>query len=143
MVLAPFIAEHSSHILFDGYELENLRKKGTRYEQLAALYLRQHGVRIVRRNFHDGRKGEIDLIGDDHGTLVFVEVKYRSGRSSGYAEEAVTPAKQRTIWNTAKYYLCRYRIPEDRPMRFDVVAISDTDVTGQVYVRWIRNAFSV
>lgn len=121
--------------------MTNLRRKGERYEQIAALYLMQHGVRILERNFHDGRKGEIDLVGEDHGTILFIEVKYRAGHDAGYAEEAVTPFKQRTICQTARYYLCRNPRYYNRNMRFDVVAIEDTDTPGRIHIRWIRNAF--
>lgn len=119
----------------------NRRGTGSKYEQLAAMYLMNQGVQILYRNFRDGRKGEIDLVADDHGTLVFIEVKYRSGHTSGYAEESVTPFKQRTIRSTARYYICRYGVPETRPMRFDVIAMEGTNTPGRVRVRWIRDAF--
>lgn len=122
--------------------MENRRRKGSVYERLAAIYLQNQGLRILHRNFHDGRKGEIDLVCDDRGTLVFAEVKYRKRHTAGYAEEAVTPLKQRTICNTARYYVCRYHIEDTRPMRFDVIAIEDTDTPGRVHIRWIRNAFA-
>lgn len=123
--------------------LENRRRKGSQYERLAARFLMQQGVRILDFNFHDGKKGEIDIIGDDNGTLIFVEVKYRSSHSAGYAEEAVTWTKRKTICQTARYYLCRHGIGDTRPMRFDVIAINGTSVEGQVHVRWIRNAFEM
>lgn len=123
--------------------MANLRRKGELYEQLASQYLQRHGVRILDRNFHDGRRGEIDIVGEDHGTIIFVEVKYRAGHDAGYAEEAVTPYKQSTICQTARYYLCRKPYYYNRNMRFDVVAIEDTDVQGQVHIRWIRNAFQM
>lgn len=123
--------------------MANLRRKGERYERIAALYLEQNGLRILHRNFHNSKRGEIDLVADDAGALVFVEVKYRKSYAAGYAEEAVTAVKQRTIIEAARFYLCRYGIPDARPMRFDVVAIQDTDVRGQVHIKWIRDAFQV
>lgn len=121
--------------------MENRRRRGEQYERIAALYLRQNGLRILDHNFHNSKKGEIDLIADDAGTLVFVEVKYRSSHAAGYAEEAITLTKQRTICEAARFYLCRYRIPDTRPMRFDVIAIQNTHVKGQVHIKWIRDAF--
>ena len=55
------------------------RAVGTHYEEEAARYLEQQGYQILERNFFS-RYGEIDLIAKDEDTLVFVEVKYRSGR---------------------------------------------------------------
>lgn len=105
------------------------------------MFLVRHGVRILDLNFRDGKRGEIDIVGDDGGTLIFVEVKYRSSNKAGYAEESVTWTKQRTICKTARYYLCRYAIDDTRPMRFDVIAINGTETEGQVHVKWIRDAF--
>lgn len=121
--------------------MQNRRRRGEQYERIAALYLEQNGLRILDRNFHNSKKGEIDLIADDAGTLVFIEVKYRSGHTAGYAEEAVTLAKQRTICEAARFYLCRYRIPDTRPMRFDVIALQDTQTKGRIHIKWIRDAF--
>lgn len=120
--------------------MPNLRAIGSIEEQAAASFLEQHGCRIVDRNFHDGRSGEIDLIAQDEGTLVFVEVKYRSTDRCGRPEEAVTAAKQRTICRTAQFYLIRRGTGMDCPIRFDVVAIQPAG-NGQLHVRWIRDAF--
>lgn len=116
-------------------EPENLRAKGTDYEALASAYLKRHGMRIVAQNFRSGRTGEIDIIGWHAGFLVFVEVKYRKTSSKGSATEAVTPAKQRQICNVADYYRCRYHIPTETPVRYDVIAIQGEELT------WLRNAF--
>lgn len=120
--------------------MRNYRKTGAAAEQLAASFLEEHGVRIVSRNFRRGRNGEIDLVGRDQNTLVFVEVKYRGSEESGTPEEAVTFSKQRTICRTADYYRYRHRIPEDTPIRFDVVAIRRAD-EHRAAIHWIRNAF--
>lgn len=95
--------------------------------------MKKQGLQIVDKNFRC-RSGEIDLIARDHEYLVFVEVKYRSSRSSGYASEAVNSMKQRRISRAARFFLLRYGYGEP-PCRFDVVAID-----GQK-IQWIQNAF--
>jgi len=55
---------------------------GDQGEAYAADYLRQNGYRILTRNYRT-KVGEIDLIADDHGTLVFIEVKTRRGMHYG------------------------------------------------------------
>ncbi len=112
----------------------NKRETGTRYEALAAEYLEENDVRIIKRNYRD-RRGEIDIIGLHQGYLVFFEVKYRKNASSGSASEAVGPHKQRQICRTADRFLFSNEIPLDSPVRFDVVAIDGNEIT------WIRNAF--
>lgn len=120
--------------------MRNFRREGGAAEKLAGMFLEQNGVRILERNFRSGRRGEIDLVGLDGRTLVFFEVKFRKNEKSGAPEEAVTPAKQRTICRTADYYRCRYQIPEDQPVRFDVVALRPAE-EKKVSCHWIRNAF--
>ena len=112
----------------------NRRALGTRYEELAAGYLRDRGLRVLERNYRT-RFGEIDLIAEDAGTLVFVEVKYRSGAGKGAPEEAVGRAKQAVIRRQAWAYLAAKGLNDLTPCRFDVIAVLGDRV------RWIRNAF--
>lgn len=100
----------------------NNRASGTSAEYLAAEFLTDKGMRIIKRNFHFGRVGEIDIIAQDAEILVFVEVKARSSTLYGTPEEAITPAKQRSIRKVAQGYLYTHGIT-DRECRFDVVAI--------------------
>jgi putative endonuclease len=66
--------------------------------------------------------GEIDVVADDRGTLVFVEVKERRGDSHGTAVEAVTAQKQRRVVGAARIYAASRGLSE-QAVRFDVVAI--------------------
>lgn len=112
------------------------RSLGALKEQLAAGYLAERGYKIIEKNFYS-RSGEIDLIAHEGGYLVFIEVKYRSSRRFGRPEEAVTPAKQRSIIRTAKYYLRRQGFSENTPCRFDVLAIDGEEL------HLIPNAFTL
>lgn len=119
---------------------ENLRKTGKEMENAAAEYLTGHGVRILERNFRS-REAEIDLIGKEGETLVFVEVKARrAGKKSGEAVEAVGTAKQKRICRCADFYMHENGIdPFGTMVRFDVVAITEG---SECDIRWIQNAFS-
>jgi putative endonuclease len=90
-------------------------------EDLAAAELERRGYAIVARRYRT-RCGEIDIVADDRGTLVFVEVKCRADAEFGTAAEAVTPWKQRQLARMARVYLLDTR-SSGRPCRFDVVAI--------------------
>ena len=98
----------------------NRRQIGAAYEEKAARFLEERGYRILARNFRT-RFAEIDLVAEADGYLVFIEVKYRSGRGSGLSTEAVTAEKQRRIRSAALAYLALQRIPDGTPVRFDVV----------------------
>lgn len=110
---------------------------GTWGEQRAAEFLERIGYSILARNFRYGH-GEIDLIADDNGTLVFVEVKTQASEAMGEAFNWVTKKKQRQIGRVALAYLTQHQII-DRECRFDVVAVAK-DASG-VQIQHIVNAF--
>ena len=95
--------------------------RGDPGEDLACAHLRAAGLRVLARNYRC-RAGEIDVVAEDHGTVVFVEVKERGGDSHGQAVEAVTAAKRRKVVRAARLYAARHGL-SDSPTRFDVVAI--------------------
>jgi putative endonuclease len=108
-------------------------------EELAVEELERRGYAILERRYRT-RCGEIDIIAEDRGTLVFVEVKARATAEFGTAAEAVTRQKQLKLVRMATDYLARAEI-RNRPCRFDVVAIDDCYVNPRVIV--YRNAFDV
>ena len=130
---------------------KNTRRTGSEMEKIAAGYLAAQGVRILESNFRT-REAEIDLIGRQGRTLLFVEVKARrKNGKSGTGAEAVGPAKQRRICRCADYYMHSKGIdPYSTSIRFDVIEIrmeSGTDEPGEQpdpanEVHWIRDAFS-
>ncbi len=105
---------------------------GARAEDLCADLLRASGMRIVERNWRC-RHGEIDLIAEERGTLVFAEVRMRSASTFGGAAESVTQAKRDRLIAAARLYLARQ--PET-PCRFDVFLVDARKV------EWVRDAFS-
>ena len=90
-------------------------------ETLACDELRRRGYAILERRYRT-RHGEIDIIAEHQGTLVFVEVRARATAEFGRAAESVTDAKKRRVTAMAVDYLARHHIA-NRPCRFDVVAI--------------------
>lgn len=92
----------------------NQREVGTRQESRAAEYLESLGYHILVRNFRC-RFGEIDLIAKQDDTYIFIEVKYRTGRTAGDPTSAVDGKKQKKISKTADYYRMLHQIPMDVP----------------------------
>jgi putative endonuclease len=90
-------------------------------EDLAVRELERRGYAITARRYRT-RCGEIDIVAERDGVLVFVEVKARGDAEFGTAAEAVTPWKQRRLTRMARDYLTREHIA-DRPCRFDVVTV--------------------
>jgi putative endonuclease len=102
-------------------------------ENRAERLLVAAGLHILQRNYRC-RHGEIDLIAQDGGTLVFVEVRSRSRQDFGSAAESVTTTKQRRIIAAARHYLST--LPRLPACRFDVVTL---DAGGEPV--WIKSAF--
>jgi putative endonuclease len=99
---------------------------GERSEHLAARHLKWRGYKIIARNFR-AAGAEIDVIMMDRDTLVFVEVKARMSDGLGPPELSVDDRKQYRIRRAAEIFANRYHrqdLAQERPMRFDVVAIS-------------------
>jgi len=113
----------------------NKRQLGSEKENIAAKYMTERGFRVKEKNYHFHKTGEIDIIGYDGDYLVFAEVKYRKTASAGHAAEAVNYAKAKQICKVANSYMMIHKISFDKPVRFDVVAIDDTNIN------WIKNAF--
>ena len=97
------------------------QRLGSEGEALAGAELERRGYRIIERNYRI-RSGEIDIVAEDEGTIVFVEVKTKTSGDFGDPVEEVTPQKQRQIVSMGEFY-ATYCLPPDTPCRFDVVAV--------------------
>lgn len=116
------------------------KELGQRGEEVAALYLRRKGYKIVEQNYRSSRLGEIDLIAREGKDLVFVEVKTRSSLGFGEPEEAVNYQKQKRMIKLAHYYLLNQKL-DQVSCRFDVVSII-IDQGGKIKnIKLIRDAF--
>ena len=95
--------------------------RGKEAEGRAEAYLREKGYVVRERNYRWGR-GEVDLIVERDGFLLFVEVKVRTSVRFGYPESFVTCVQQERYHEVATYYV------EDKgwkgPIRFDIIAIT-------------------
>ncbi len=112
---------------------------GDSTERVAALYLEQHGYRILARNVRT-RAGEIDIVAEDTQSLAFVEVKARRGTKFGAPEEALTPRKQIKLGELAENFVAQQPEFTSRTWRIDLIAIQ-LDSTGKVEsIRLIKNA---
>ncbi|HTK68445.1 MAG TPA: YraN family protein, partial [Candidatus Eisenbacteria bacterium] len=97
------------------------------------------GFEVVDRNVREGR-GEIDLVARDGRTVVFVEVKFRSGADRAAPLVAVGWKKREDVAKTAAIYLARRGLL-DRPVRFDVIGITWGADGSELVVEHVPNAF--
>lgn len=112
---------------------------GERGEREAARYLRRRGYVIVAHGQRDSL-GEIDLIAVEGRTVVFVEVKTRTGNFAGHPADAVDAQKQRRLTRLAAAYLKRHDLLECAT-RFDVIAVSWPDEKRRPVIEHFKSAF--
>lgn len=114
-------------------------RTGKRGEDMAVIYLKDTGYRIIERNYKC-LFGEIDIIAKDGDTVVFVEVKSRKSEDFGDPQTAVGREKKRKISLTSlKYLEEKHLYPCDA--RFDVVAIKILPAGNTIEL--IQNAFEL
>ena len=119
---------------------EHLRT-GARGEKLAARFLRQHGYKVLYRNFKGRTGGQIDIVCRDRDTLVFVEVKTRGSEAFGRPLETIRAEQKNRI---ALGGLAWLRLLDDPEIlfRFDVVEVRIDD-RGNAECELIKNAFQL
>ena len=109
-------------------------KTGRKAEAAAAAYLARKGLTLLSANYRC-RMGEIDLVLRDRDTLVFAEVRLRTGAGYGGAAGSIDTRKRARIVAAARHYLAGK--PEQK-CRFDVVLL---DRLEPPRIEWIRDAF--
>lgn len=111
------------------------RSLGQWGEEEAARFLERNDVRIVDSHYVQ-KWGELDLIGKDGETWVFIEVKTRTSRYQPSALDAVTPRKRQRMIRAAMSYM-KWKRLEGCPMRFDLILIE----AG--HIEWLPDAFEI
>jgi len=119
----------------------NRSETGLLGEFLAAKYLREHGRRILYRNYRGLHRGEVDIVARHGQTLTFVEVKTRRSSAYGRPADAVTEDKQRLIIRGAQDWLRLLGNPRIT-LRFDIAEVLLIDgETPKINI--IENAFTL
>lgn len=116
-------------------EKQAYEKAGRRAENLACLYLRLKGYRILERRFKV-RGGEVDIIAERGKIIAMIEVKQRASEAA--AEMSVSFENQTRLMDAAEIYLNQSRKLQgtDFELRYDFLY-----VIGRWKIRHITNAF--
>lgn len=106
-----------------GAGTDERKARGQRAETLAAEYLLAQGYSILSANWRC-RSGELDLIAEQDGGIVIIEVRSRSSHALSYGlpSESITPRKIRKVRATAAVYL-QQSGKLTAPVRFDVITV--------------------
>ena len=117
--------------------MSSAKDTGNHGENKAASFLVQEGYEIVERNFRT-KTGEIDIIAQKDGTLVFVEVKTLPNGSPELLSLVLNKRKQQRIIKTAQSFLATYRKYSNNYIRFDAIIV---DMPGLPELYHVENAF--
>ena len=116
------------------------REVGVLGEKLARDFLKKKGYRIRETNFRC-REGEIDIVAEKKGYLVFIEVRTRTGSDFGSPEESVTFAKKEKLVSLALAYLDAHQnLPS--LWRIDFVAVELDGKGKATRIELIENVVS-
>ena len=104
---------------------ESKQQLGVRGEDLACAELERQGMQVLERNWRC-RLGEIDIVAAESGaaglTLVFCEVKCRSGLGFGHPLEAITFSKMRTLRQLAALWMREHHVKAST-IRLDAIGV--------------------
>lgn len=89
-------------------------------ENLAVTFLERKGYTILARNYRYSR-AEVDIVAKLESVLIFAEVKTKSYTYYGEPSEAVTPAKERLLFDAANAYMEEQN--HEGELRFDIISI--------------------
>jgi len=117
--------------------------RGRRAEALAASCIEERGLSIIERNWRRP-EAEIDLVARDaDGTVVFVEVRSRTGELYGHPLESIGRTKRRRIVAAAQLFLSEVPLPATG-YRFDVVSVLfDPTEANPPKVEYVPAAFTL
>ena len=101
----------------------NRWQKGRQGERQAEHFLCGKGYTLLGRNFRS-RRGEIDIIAEKDGRIVFVEVKNWDYLDSGDLEYAIDRRKRERILAASRLFLHTHPEFKDRRIGFDVILVS-------------------
>lgn len=106
-------------------------------QDIAAEFFLKRDYKILQNNFYT-RFGEIDLIAEKDGQIIFAEVKTRFGHNFGLPEDALDFGKAKKIEETALEYLTKNNINSDN-YRYDLVAVEIDKEKKKAQIRHYKN----
>ena len=110
---------------------------GRQGEDEACYYLVERDIHILERNWR-GAECEIDIIAEEYGEIIFIEVKTRTSTLNEMPEDAVDANRMYRMSRAAEEYLLRHDL-QGNPYRFDIIALDGSEPPFRV--RHIVGAF--
>ncbi|HHP51110.1 MAG TPA: YraN family protein [Moorella mulderi] len=115
------------------------QRRGRKAEEAAASFLETQGYKIIARNFRCPW-GELDVVALDGQEVVFVEVRSVTSLVFGPPQGSVDRRKRERLRRLALYFL-QQRGWQNRPCRFDVLAVRLDRQERPMYIEHLKGAF--
>jgi len=118
---------------------------GQQGEDIAAQYLKEKGYRILARNFRYKAFGELDIVAEKRGKIIFAEVKtlrlalLAQGKPF-QPEDQITLKKEKQLRKMAQIFLSANHLPLDTPHQIDIIAVEIDGVGNVSDIRRHENA---
>ena len=90
-------------------------------EQVAAVYLLERGYKILSMNVHCAPYGEIDIIAEKDGIIIFVEVKTYSKKQLGTPAQKIDQNKLKKLEAAINKYTVDMQVEKD--ISLDVICV--------------------
>jgi putative endonuclease len=97
-------------------------------EKIASDYLKKKGYKILDKNYSKNisglKLGEIDVVAEKDGTVVFFEVKTKKSKDNIFPEEKINFRKKRNIQKMAEIWLDEKRISQETKWQIDIISVN-------------------
>ena len=107
------------------------QKVGRHGEDLAVRYLKKKRYRILERNYIAGHYGELDIIAEQNGQLIFIEVKTKTDQQFGLPEQEFNYYKRKKMRRAIQNYLFK-NYNQDKDWQADLIAIDMSSQTPDI-----------
>ena len=121
------------------YFMDTRSEFGFWAEDYVAQYLRSKNYSILGRNYKKPW-GEIGIIAEKSGVLIFVEVKASKSGSVGFEpENRANPEKLRRLMRAVETYLASKKYSPEQERQIDIVALTLNQDRGVVKIKHFKN----
>ncbi|OGN00948.1 MAG: hypothetical protein A3B91_00245 [Candidatus Yanofskybacteria bacterium RIFCSPHIGHO2_02_FULL_41_29] len=118
---------------------EKIIEFGKWAEDYVAQYLKGRGYTVLGQNYQKPW-GEIDIIVEKEGVLIFVEVKANKREMAGFEpENRINPEKLRRLNRAIQTYLASKKYSPDQDWQIDVIALTFDKDRGVAKIKHFKN----
>lgn len=117
------------------------RQFGDTGENIAEEFLKNNEYKIMDRNYRVKNLGEIDIVANKGGNLIFFEVKTRlvTHETDFPIETSINTKKRRNLRRTCEIYLRDINYPTNKDWQIDGIFIKVNPKTGKTSLEHLEN----